>query len=263
MPVILNGLVIEEYAHPDDMAAISAIRNFNGLDTLLSKIGDKANQMLNRSIALGYYVRLTDETSPEIFRIIHDVCKILNYDKIPEVYSKRSYSIDIEVSGAEKPTMVIPDALINNYDEKFLYFAFGRAISKLKSDYLKFYTIARATIEIVEFAKSLPDAINLLFARWMQKAELTADRGGLLACQDCKTAIRFLMNYAGMPVAFTENVSIPEYIAAYRTNDKVVNLCRNLLTLTNCTGFYNDRIVELFNWYTNGGYGDVLDEYMF
>lgn len=263
MPEILEGLQIEEYAHPDDLAAISAIKSFSGLDTLLSKIGDEANQILKRSIALGYYVRLTEENSPEIFRIIYNVCKILNYNKFPEVYSKRSHSIDIEVSGAEKPTMVIPDFLINNYDEKFLYFAFGRAISKLKSDYLKFYTIARTTIEIVEFAKSLPDAINLLFARWMQKAELTADRGGLLACQDCKTAVRFLMNYAGMPVEFTENVSVPEYVAAYKTDDKLVNLSRNLLTLTNCTGFYNDRIVELFNWYANGDYGNILDEYMF
>lgn len=263
MPEVLFGLDISDYAHPDDMAAINALRNVGGIDHLLTKIGDKANQMLIRSIALGYYVRLTEENSPQIFKIIRDVCKILNYDKIPEIYSKRAFSIDIEVSGAEKPTMIIPDCLINNYEEKFLYFAIGRAVSKLKSDYLKFYTIARTTIQIVEFAYSLPDAINILFARWMQKAELTADRGGLLACQDCKAAIRFLMNYAGMPVEFTENISIPEYISTYKSDDKIVNVCRNLQTLTNCTGFNNDRIVELFNWYANGDYGDILDEYMF
>ncbi len=261
MSEILTGLSVKDYAHPDDIAAINALKTFAEIDNIMTKLGDKANNLVNRAFALGYCVRITQENSPKLYNLVSEVCEILDYKKMPEIYTKRGYSLDVDVSGADNPTIIIPNNLIDSYNDLFLRFAVGRAISKLKSDYLKFYTIAKATIEIVEFSKKLPDAINILFARWMQKAELTADRGGLLACQDFNTSMRFLMNYAGMPVAFTETVSVPDYIELCRTDDKAVKTSKAMLTLTNCTGWYNDRIVELFNWYSLGEYSDILDSY--
>lgn len=263
MPEILSGLTINDYVHPEDVAAINALKKVPKLDELFTKLGDNSNRHFMHSTALGKYVRINKETCPEIYNVVERVCKILDYDKIPEVFTRRSCSLNVEVGGVDQPMLVIPDFIINNYDEKLMLFAVGRAVSKLKTDYLKYYSIARIAIDIVEFSQHIPDSINVLFAKWMQKAELTADRGGLLACQDCKTAIRCLMNIAGMPVDFTKDISVSDYIEACKCDSKLVKASRNLLTLTNCTGWSNDRIIELFNWYSGQEYGDILDKYSF
>lgn len=262
MPDKLTNLRVEDFAHPDDVAAIKTLTKVKAFDKAMSYIEDKSNQLYIRMNTLGNCVRITEENDPRIFRILKDVCDILDYDTVPELYCTRSYKVDIEPSGVDKPVLLVPDFVLNNYDDSLLYFNFGRAVTRLKSGYLKFYIAARMLITITSPIAFVSDAVKLALANWMRKSELTADRGGLLACQSIRTAMTFLMNKAGMPVQEAKKVNIPDYIAACKTDLGLVKVGKGLQTLTNCTGWANDRIAELFLWHAQGHYDDLLEKYL-
>lgn len=262
MPDKLTNLRVEDFAHPDDIAAIKTLTKVQAFDKAMSYIEDKSNQLYIRMNTLGNCVRITEENDPRILRILTDVCNILDYDTVPEVYCTRSYKLDIEPSGVDKPVLVVPDFVLNNYDDSLLYFNFGRAITRLKSGYLKFYIAASVLITMTSTIDFVSDAVKLALANWMRKSELTADRGGLLACQNIRTAMAFLMNKAGMPVQEAKKVDISDYIAACKTDLGLVKVGKGLQTLTNCTGWANDRIADLFLWYAQGRYDELLEKYL-
>ena len=96
----------------------------------------------------------------------------------------------------------------------------------------------------------------------MRKSELTADRGGLLACQNIETAMVFLMNKAGASYTDAQKVSYSDYLEAYKIDTQLAAVGKSLQTLNNCTGWANDRIKELFIWYASGCYDDLLEDFL-
>lgn len=262
MPERLLDLKIEDFAHPDDTAAMRSLTKIKALDKAMSAIEDKTYRLYLRMDTLGNCVRLTRDNAPDICAIVEDVCEILNYAPIPELYSTRSYKLDILPRGVDRPVLIIPDFILNRYDKALLYFDFGRAITRLKSGYMKFYTAALMIISVTDEVPFVSETVKLSFANWLRKSELTADRGGLLACQNYRAAMSFLMNKAGMPVQENRNVQITEYVESCKIDSQLVKFGKNIQTLTNCTGWANDRILELFNWNATGQYDELLERYL-
>ena len=262
MPERLVDLKIEDFAHPDDTAAMRSLMKIKALDKAMAAIEDRTYRLYIRMDTLGNCVRLTKSNAPDIYAIVEDVCKILDYTPVPELYSTRSYKLDIIPRGVDQPVLIIPDFILNRYDEALLYFDFGRAITRLKSGYMKFYTAASALISVTGEIPFVSEATQLSFANWLRKSELTADRGGLLACQNYRAAMSFLMNKAGMPVQENRNVQITEYVETCKIDRQLVKFGKGIQTLTNCTGWANDRILELFNWNASGQYDELLEQYL-
>lgn len=262
MPERLEGLNVEDFAHPDDLAAIRALRSMPAVDKLVSAVEDASSQLVVRMNTLGDCVRITKRSCPKIYGAVEDVCAILCCNRIPEIYIKRAFSTDVEPSGTDRPVIVIPNFVTENFDDSLLFFTIGRAVSRLKSGQLQFYVAADVLIYASDAIPFVSDAVKLSMANWMRKSELTADRGGLLACQNFQTAMRFLMCKAGMPLRFTRDVKITDYIEACRTQSRLVDAGKSIKTLTNCKGWANDRIKEMFTWYAEGSYGDLMDKYL-
>lgn len=262
MPEQLVGLQVEKFAHPDDQAAMRSLKKLKAVDKAASYLEDLGDNLYYRMSMLGNCVRIMPENDPRVYQILRDVCKILDYDTVPEIYSTRSYALDIQPSGVKKPILLVPDFVLNNYDDSLLYFNFGRAVTRLKSGSLKLYIAAQTLMIATSSVDWISEPVKLGFANWMRKSELTADRGGLLACQNIQTAMVFLMNKAGAALADAKRVPYLDYIEAYKIDNQLAAVGKSLQTLTNCTGWANDRIMELFTWYASGRYDDLLEEFL-
>ena len=262
MPNELRGLSVNDFAHPEDLAAVNSLMKIQAIDKLMSSIEEKSNEIYIRMITLGNCVRITEQNDPKLFRIVKKVCEILDYEHTPEIYTYRSFGIDVEPSGVDKPVLIIPDFVVNNFDDNMLYFAIGRAVTRLKSGYLKFFIAAKIMLLATDSIPFVSDAMKLALSNWLRKSELTADRGGMLACQNFQTAIRFLMCKAGMPLKETKTVKVHEYIEDCKFDGSLAKVGKTVQTLSNSTGWANDRISELFLWNAQGNYGDILDKYL-
>ncbi len=262
MPEKLYQISVDDFMHPDDLAAVQALQNVPAIERLVSQMEEQANQIMVRMTTLGSCVRLTEENAPRVCRLVRHACEIMDYDKIPEIYTRREYSLDVTPSGVDQPVMIIPDLALNTLDDELLYFTVGRAVTRFKSNYLKFYMVAQLMILSSSFFPVVSDVVKLPLANWMRKSELTADRGGLLVCQNYRAAMRFLMAKTGMPLKETKNIDIPEYIEASKIKSVLVRAGQGMQNLVNVKGWSNDRIHELFRWYATGSYDDLLEDYL-
>jgi len=262
MPNVLEGLKVDDFAHADDLAAIRAMKNVEPIDKFMSWVEDKSNQMYLRMNTLGNCIRITPNGCPELYETVANVCEILDYSMMPEIYTMRSYAMDVTPEGVNQPILIIPDFVANITDKGILYFIIGRAVTRLKSGYMKFYSAANLLINVSEILPAGAEAVKLPLVSWMKKSELTADRGGLLACQNFSAASRYMLCKAGMPLHMTKDVSVSEYINACRYSDKTATVGKAVKSLSEKDGFINDRIVQLFTWYNGSNYGDILDKYL-
>lgn len=262
MPDKLIGLRVEQFAHPDDTATLKSLKKVKAVDKFFTQVENKSNSLFLRMNTLGNCVRITEAGEPRLYNLVRDVCQTLDYKTIPEIYSTRSYAVEIESSGVDKPMLVIPDFLLNYYDDTLLRFALGRAVTRLKSESLKFYVAAKVMIMVTGNVELLSESVKLAVANWMRKSELTADRGGLLACQNFKAAMAVLLNKAGMPIQEARAVPYMDYIKAYKIEGNLAKIGKGMQTLFDSDGWVNDRIVELFQWYAGGQYGDLLEEFL-
>ena len=150
MPEILTGLKIEDFAHPDDLKAVKTLSKTPGIDKLTTFIEDNINQMEFNVRCLGSYVRLTDDIAPRAYKILRHTCQILDFDTVPEIFSTRDYSIDIEIGGVQRLIMKVPDAILRTFDDSLLYYVFGRVITRYKSGYMKYFVASELLINGTE-----------------------------------------------------------------------------------------------------------------
>lgn len=262
MAGILYGVKVSSFAHPDDLAAIRALKKAKAVDKLTAFIEDRTTQAFLQTTTLGSCVRISRRSNERIYNAVKDTCEILQYDQIPEIFIHRSFSVDVAPHGVDKPIIVLSDFVANHFDDNLLHFAIGRAITRFKSDYLKFYIAASGIAMLADQIQILSDAVKIPIANWMRKSELTADRGGLLACQNIHSAMKYLMLKSGMPLSALDAVNEIDYVRTCISDSRLVNAAKTVLTLSNCQGWSNDRIIELYNWYSRGDYDELLEEHM-
>ena len=262
MPDILYGLSVDDFSHPDDLTAMKALQKSATLDKLISFVEDKSTQVLLQTQTLGRGVRITKKNNEKLYSAVQDTCEILEYDRVPDIYTSRSFKVDVTPHGVENPVICIPDFVAETFDDSLLHFTVGRAITRLKSGHMKFYIAANAITLFTDRYAIVSEAVKVPLANWMRKSELTADRGGLLACQSFHTAMKFMMFKAGMPFAYLDDVDEYDYIKTCSMDDKLVNASKKMMTLSNVQGWSNDRILELYNWYSRGEYDELLDEHL-
>jgi Zn-dependent protease with chaperone function len=97
---------------------------------------------------------------------------------------------------------------------------------------------------------------------WQRMSEYTADRAGLLGCQDAKVAFRTLMKLAGLPQKYYSKINTADFIAQAKTfealeRDKFAIIAK-VLNMDASHPYTVMRAKQLLDWYDGGGYDQVL-----
>lgn len=95
-------------------------------------------------------------------------------------------------------------------------------------------------------------------------SEFTADRAGLLACQDISTVVGVMVKWAGLPRTYYDHLNRDEFIAQSREFADLdydrLNKATKFLSVMNRTHPWTVmRCAELTKWIDEGGYQAVLD----
>ncbi|MCD7957504.1 MAG: M48 family metallopeptidase [Lachnospiraceae bacterium] len=266
MSVQLTGLKCEDYTHPLETEAIKALEAVPLLKRMVGEMNDQTYRIYLRTNILGSCLKLTENTAPKVYHTVKQVCETLDYESVPDIYVKRELSVYVTPYGFENPVLVLPNVILEK-PEKIFQFSVGRGISLLKSGHIQFYTLARLVYQGANTL--LPDTVNSVLSSsliaWMRKSEISADRGGLLACQDYDAAMKLLMFKAGVEISGTDVITAQEYIEEHdrdlRESGILSKAGRFFRNVGSTTGLNNDRIKELYAWYMQGGYDDLIEKY--
>jgi len=267
--VVLRDISSRAWEHPADRGALVALRKLKGFDTVLKAVSGLFNERAVRLVFLGSAVRADERQFATLHRLLGEVAQTLDapdLPELPELFVAANPVPNAHTLGMNKPFIVLTSGLVDLLEEDELRFVLGHELGHAISGHAVYQTLLQRLIQLSGLFSSIPigglgvRAIVAALHEWSRKAELSADRAGLLATQDPATAFRVHMKLASggllsdldTPAFFAQG---QEYLDAGDLRDSVLKL---LLIENQTHPFAVVRAAELRRWVDSGEYTALL-----
>ena len=265
----LNAL---EYEHPFDRDALHKLENTRGLDLVTRKALDFGLEKYLRIRHTGDNIRVRKDRIPELTDLLEEACGILSVKEIPELYIFLEDKIRSFTSGEKQRLIAISSGAVDLLTDDELIFLLAREIGHLKSNHVLYRMMADSLDTLLQVLSDLSLGISNLLAlpvrvallHWYRMSEFTADRAGLLACQDMEIAASALIKIAGLPHKYDGRITTDDFREQARTFDHIEEgtfdkLIRFVASYENRQPFVVIRASQLFQWFESGEYDKILN----
>ena len=265
----LDDLNPSEYEHPFDAQALDTLQRTKGLDLVVKKFYELGIERVLKLQYTGGSLKITASSMPEVYGLFQEACHILNLPDIPELYVQRAEGLEAITLGVDHPIVVFASEAIEDLTDEELLFVMGREIGHIKSRHVLYQEIGAILPELAEAFSGITLGIGSLVSLgmryalfyWMQMAEYTADRAGLLACQDIMVATKVLAKVAGLPKNYWDRFNPDDFITQAREfegfNEKSFDKILKFLYKNRLWAIA--RANEFYKWTDSGAYQRVLD----
>jgi len=260
------GISARAYQHPADRAALTAMRKVPGFDFVLRKMIGTIGERSLRLAFLASSVRVSERQFPDIWRSYLEACDILDVHPPPPLFVAQTPFVNAGAIGVDEPFIVLNSGMLLLLDEAELQCVLGHELGHVQSDHVLYKTMLRLLLRLSIVAFSIPVggmalyAITTALLEWDRKSELSADRAGLLVCQDPDVAMRVDMKLAGG--GKTDQMNVDEFLLQaeeYRAGGTVVDSVLKLFRLLARTHpFPVLRLAELKKWIDSGEYEQIM-----
>ncbi len=262
---ILRDINPASWEHPADRAALTALRRVPGFDQVLRKVfgifGEKPIRLAFQANA----VRVSERQFPLIHRRYLEVLETLDAPEHYELFVSQTPIVNAGAYGMDRPFIILNSGSIRLLDdEDELRFLLGHELGHILSGHVLYRTMLILLIEIAQMGFPIVGlaarAVLVALLEWGRKAELSADRAGLLATQNPEAALRTLMKLAGGGT--NEETDLTEFLRQadeYRTGGDLLDSVFKVLNLVAATHpFHVLRAAELRDWVETGEYDRLL-----
>jgi Zn-dependent protease with chaperone function len=264
--VPLTGISSRAWEHPADRGALVALRKLKGFDAVLKAMSGLFNERAVRLAFLGSAIRVDERQFGRLHALLADVARILDAPELPELYVTANPAPSALTIGMNKPFIVVTSGLVDLLDDEEMRFVLAHEVGHAMSGHAVYQSLLQRLIALSGVLNAVPvgglgfRAIMAGLMEWSRKAELSADRAGLLATQDPQTAFRVHMQLASGghledldPTSFFAQGQ--EYDDAGDLRDSVLKL---LLVEARSHPFAVVRAAELRRWVDSGEYTRCL-----
>lgn len=269
---LLTGLSSAAYEHPFDRKALASLQNMPGVSLLLKKINEYGIDRLLRLQSLGSEIRISPRNFPQLHQTFVETCQILDVAPLPELYLFRGTGhIETYIVGVEKPLVGINLDAMEWLGADELLYIFGHEVARIKSQHMVYHQMAIVMPTLKNLLSSTTLGVGGLVAsgmelglyNWRMMARFTADRAGLLACQDIDVATTTLMKLAGLPDEYLTNAVIEDFLIQARefasnSFDTVDKVTKILSYTEPGLSWVVMRAGELLKWVDSGEYENVI-----
>lgn len=257
---ILHGLVNDDYEHPHDKKALDALESTPGIETVGKFITKHTIERIFTIQYTGSYLKVTKQNYPKIYDYLEYASQILDLKKLPELYMQWGYDINAFTVGSENPIVVINSGLIDLCDEDEILFIIGHECGHVKSNHMLYHMMAQVINQVIDAVPGgsvIAAPLQFALYYWSRMSEFTADRAGLLACQNMNAALRAFVKMAGLPKSEYSNVNTDAFVKQsedfsdldYEGLNKVVKL----ISIANASHPWTVmRGAELLKWSKTG-----------
>lgn len=263
---VLTGISSRAWEHPADRGALVALRRLKGFDAVLKAVSGLFREPAVRLLHLGSAVRVDERQFPALHHLLQDVGRVLDVQDLPEMYVAANPVPGAVTIGMNQPFIVLNSGLVDLLDDDELRFVVAHELGHAVSGHAVYQTLLQRLLSLTGVLYAVPlggigvRAIIAALYEWSRKAELSADRAGLLATQDPATAFRVHMQLAsGGHLDDLDTTSFfaqgKEYLDSSDLRDSVLKL---LLIERASHPFAVVRAAELRRWVDSGEYTRYL-----
>jgi len=262
---VLPGISSRAWEHPADRGALVALRRLKGFDTVVRTISGLVNERTMRLIALGSAVRVDDRQFPQLHHLLGDVGRVLDAGELPDLYVAGDPVPNAYTIGMKAPFIVLTSGLVDLLEEDELRFVVGHELGHALSGHALYQTLLDRLLQLSGVLGAIPlgglgvRVIIAALMEWSRKAELSADRAGLLATQDPAAALRVHMQLAsGGHLDQLDTTSFLAQGREYQQSDLRDSVLKALLVERTTHPFAVVRAIELRSWVDSGQYTAYL-----
>src|SRR6185369_16296 len=264
--VVLTGISSRAWEHPADRGALVALRELRGFDDVLKSLHALWNERAWRLQFLGNAIRVDHRQYPRVHRLLAEAAASLDVAELPELFVQQDRSINGMCIGMSKPFIVVNSGSVELLDDDELRCMLGHELGHLVSGHAVYRTMVMILTDWAVRLAWLPVGsmvlraiVAALMERW-RKAELSADRAGLLACQDPAASLRLAMKLAGGgDLSEVDTTAFLEQAADF---DRGGDLRESLIKMRMIMGMTHPlpvaRAAQVRRWVDSGEYGRIL-----
>ncbi|CUR55287.1 Peptidase M48, Ste24p [metagenome] len=264
--VVLTGVSSRAWEHPADQGALVALRKLKGFDSILKLMSGLVRERTIRLMLLGSAIRVDERQFPVLHRLLAEVGTTLDVDSLPELYVTASPFLGSLTIGINEPIIVVNSAMVDLLDEDELRFLIGHELGHAVSGHAVYQTMLQRLLGLTGLFAAVPGgtlgfrAVTAGLMEWSRKAELSADRAGLLAAQDPAAAFRLQMKLASG--GSLDNLDATSFFAQgaeyHETGDLRDSILKAFLVENRSHPFAVVRATELRRWVDAGVYTATL-----
>ena len=261
----LTGISSRAWEHPADRGALVALRKLKGFDTVLKAMVGLFNERAVRLVFLGSAIRVDERQFPTLHRLLGDVARTLDAPELPELYVVSNPFPGAVTIGMNKPFIVLNSGLVHLLDVDELRFVIAHELGHAMSGHAVYQTLLQRLLALSGVLTAIPmgglgvRTIVAALYEWSRKAELSADRAGLLATQDPATAFHVHMKIASG--GHLDDLDATSFFAQgqeYDDADLRDSVLKLLLIENRTHPFAVVRASELRRWVDSGDYTRIL-----
>jgi len=270
-PKKLSGLRPQAYEHPSDKAALDALTQVKGFDMVVRKLNAWSFDRLLRVQLTGSFLKVTPDSFADLHDLLVLACETLAMPSVPDLYVGGG-QLNAFTACVENPLILLYSGAVDTLSEEELLFVIAHEVGHIKSGHVLYYQMAEFIPVIAEIIGSatfglgelLSAPLQLALMHWQRMSEFTADRAGLLACQNADVALRALMKLAGLPHKYFSSINTQDFIAQAKAftameAEKLNLLAKWLSTIGQTHPWTVMRAQNLLQWVEGGEYQRVLE----
>lgn len=264
----LIGLDSTSYEHPFDKKALSAFKALKGVDMITNFVLDWTYLKWHLVELAGSNFHVTEYSCPELYAQVKRVADTLDITRIPSIYTEWGHFINAYTTGYKDSTLlVLYSGAVDLLDEEELAFIVGHEMGHIKSGHVLYHVMAGMFSNIISnmaIAAPLVQPLYYALMYWNRMSEFTADRAGLLACQNVDAAINAIVKMSGMPGRYFRSMNREAFLQ--QAKDFEVKYGGTLDQVIKGISIINDshpwtimRAAELIKWVEAGEYDRILE----
>lgn len=263
----IKGLDVSTILHPEDKSTMDTLKKIPGFKTVVDKT---VGSIMEKYAAIEYSaegINVTSQCMPTIHRQVIEACRLLDMDEIPTCSTDWFYNISSFSVGEKNRRIVLQSGAVDLLTTDELYFLIGHELGHMKCGHKTYHMLTEAMYRPIvgsdmDFLMSL---IKMPLLNWYRVSDFTADRVGLLCCQDIDVALKTMIKMAGLPKKFHNQIHIQSFIQQaidFSNNHSGIfdNLIKYLSINAACMPWLVLRASELLIWYQSGEYHKIINK---
>ena len=274
VPYTTNWEFVREIArHPTDhnirewydifMAGVEYYTFQDFLRVTTSKYREAYNEVENQ----GEGINITNESLPKMHQQLVDACQILGIKEIPTYSTDWEYAPYHFSNGEKHRRIVMMSGSADLFTDEEMMFVLGHELGHMACGHKPYHMLLETFyMPFVNDAafKAWASIIKLPLMEWYRISDYTADRMGLLCCQDINAAITTMIKKAGLPKKCYNNIDVQSFVQQARDfeanfTDMMDRVVKVLSIRSAEFPWLVVRAGKLYDWYHSDEYKQIID----